>query len=47
MTEGQIRRLNVSVVTAMKSLTRLGVGSKELFEGQSELVRDKRAVPER
>jgi uncharacterized membrane protein len=32
MREDQIQRLNVSVAVAVKSLARLGVGSKELFE---------------
>jgi uncharacterized membrane protein len=32
MREDQIQRLNVSVAVAVKSLARLGVGSKELFD---------------
>jgi uncharacterized membrane protein len=38
MNEDQIRRMNVPVATAMKSLMRLGVGSRELFETEARPI---------
>jgi uncharacterized membrane protein len=38
MNEDQIRRMNVPVATAMKSLMRLGVGSHELFETDTPTI---------
>jgi uncharacterized membrane protein len=42
MTEDQIRRLSVPVGEAMKSVARLGVGSKAIFEGQGTAVPNQR-----